>query len=213
MITLKQVDAALSLLGMNRSELADNLGIPKATLNAYFTGKTNISASKLSEIEKYLINCGIDFLAGGVRYFDQGTLEGQTGFRRFMDMVYEEAKKGGEFVLYNGRPHLIIKHLGEDWYKKHAKRMSALSVKPDFKVIVEEEDKNLIGATFARYRWLPKNLVRDETIYVFGDFVGLFHFSDTVKIELIRSEGLAKSLRILFSFAWEKSQEIENAQL
>lgn len=102
MITLRQIDAALGLLGMSRSDFADKIALNKSTFNSYFTGKASIPSGRLGEIQKWFEGAGIVFTEqGGVNpnTSDIITYEGRQGFQTFMDDVYETAKKYGGYLF------------------------------------------------------------------------------------------------------------------
>lgn len=144
MITIRQIDAALGLLGFSRSDLAEQMGFNKSTFNAYFTGKAQIPSGKLGEIQKWLENSGIVFTEqGGVNpnTSDIIVYEGKQGFKTFMDDVYETAKKfGGGIYLFNSRPKLWYEWLGEEWYDMHSQRMKELGERVQVKITLQEGD-------------------------------------------------------------------------
>jgi hypothetical protein len=131
-------------------------------------------------------------------------LTGRDGFRVFMDDVYETAQAmGGEICLFNGVPAEIIKWLGDDWYALHANRMAGIKDSFDFKVIVRSGDRQLIGSSFASYRWFPEDLFHEQTFYAYGDRLAFINFDeDNVRILILRQKEFADSFRVLFNIAW-----------
>lgn len=207
MITLRQIDAALSLLGLNRSDLAEELGINKSTFNSYFTGKATIPSGRLGEIQKWLENSGIAFTEqGGVNpnTSDIVVYEGRQGFATFMDDVYETAKKfGGDVVLFNSRPSLWYEWLGKEWYDMHSKRMKALKDRVRVRITVEEGDDFLILKS-AEHKWFPKGLYKHKIFYAYGPKLGFLDFSDdNVRIIVIKQKEFADIFRVLYDVAWD----------
>ena len=61
MITIRQIDAALALLRMSRTTLAEDLSIKTSTINANLNGRSAIPSGRLELIQKYLERQGIVF--------------------------------------------------------------------------------------------------------------------------------------------------------
>jgi hypothetical protein len=207
MITIRQIDAALGLLGLNRSDLAEQMGFNKSTFNAYFTGKAQIPSGKLGEIQKWLENSGIAFTEqGGVNpnTSDIIVYEGKQGFKTFMDDVYETAKRfGGNIYLFNSSPRLWYEWLGEEWYAMHSERMKALGDKISVKITVQEGDDFLILRS-AQHRWFPKGLSKNKIFYAYGPKLGFLDFSDNaLRISVVNQKDFADIFRALYDIAWE----------
>jgi hypothetical protein len=207
MITIRQIDAALGLLGFNRSDLAEQMGFNKSTFNAYFTGKAQIPSGKLGEIQKWLENSGIVFTEqGGVNpnTSDIVVYEGKQGFATFMDDVYETAKRhGGGVYLFNSRPKLWYDWLGKDWYDMHGARMKALGDRVQVKITVQEGDTFLILGT-AKHRWFPKGLAKDKIFYAYGPKLAFLDFQDEgLRISVVNQKDFADIFRVLYDVAWE----------
>lgn len=207
MITLKQIDAALGLLGLSRSDLAKEMVINTSTFNSYFSGKASIPSDRLGAIQKWLEGAGIVFTEqGGVNpnTSDIVTYEGKQGFQVFMDDVYETAKKyGGDIYLFNSRPRLWHEWLGEEWYQMHSERMKKLGDKIRIRITVEEGDDVLILKT-ASHKWFPKGLYKNKIFYAYGPKLAFLDFSEeTLKILVIRQKEFADIFRVLYDVAWE----------
>jgi hypothetical protein len=207
MISLKQIDAALGLLGLNRSDLAEQMVINKSTLNSYFTGKSAVPSKRLGEIQKWFENAGVVFTEqGGVNpnTSDIVTYEGKQGFQAFMDDVYETAKKqGGDIYLFNSRPRLWHEWLGVEWYEMHSKRMQALGDKINVKITVQEGDNVLLLKT-AKHKWFPRGLYKNKIFYAYGSKLGFLDFGkDSLRIIVIKQHEFADIFRVLYDVAWE----------
>ena len=207
MITIRQIDAALGLLGLSRKEFAEEIGVNTSTFNSYFTGKAAIPSSRLGEIQKWFEGAGIVFTEqGGVNpnTSDIVTYEGRQGFQAFMDDVYETARKyGGDIFLFNSRPRLWHDWLGKDWYAMHSERMKKLGDRVSVKIIVEEGDDVLILSS-AKHKWFPKGLCKNKIFYVYGPKLAFLDFKDdAVRIIVIEQGEFADIFRVLYGVAWD----------
>ncbi len=207
MITPTQMRAARAMMDVSQGHVADHLGIAANTLSKIESGQSDVSMSRMSDIQRFYEREGIVFLENdGVKWNSNQIIiyEGQIGIRDFFDDVYAEAQNGCEINLFNGVPHLLIKWLGDDFYKMHAQRMGELKEKIIFKIIVEETEANFIAGGFAEYRGFPKEKFNERTIYIYANKVGFFTFSEeNVSIRVFKSAELANSLKVLFGIAWD----------
>lgn len=208
MITPTQMRAARAMLDISQGVVAEHLGIAANTLSKIESGQSDVSMSRNAEIQKFYEREGIAFTENdGVKWQANQIVhyEGRDGIRDFFDDVYEESKKGCEINLFNGSPDLLLEWLGEDYYKMHAERMKNLDSEIIFKIIVEEEVTNFIASGFAEYRWFPKEMFNERTIYIYGPKVGFFTISnDNLSIRVFNNAELSETMRILFGIAWEK---------
>lgn len=208
MITPMQMRAARAMLNISQGEVSKSLGIAANTLSNIESGQSDAPTSRLKEIQEYYEAQGLEFMPDdGIRQSKNAIkrYHGVTEFRLFYDDIYDVAKKqGGEIALFNGVPSLLIKWLGEDFYTMHAERMIKIKHNFDFKVIIQEEDKQLIGSGFVTYRWFPKALFHDKTIYIYGDKVAFIDFKpDDVSVIVIEQKEFSESERVLFRIAWD----------
>lgn len=207
MITIRQIDAALALLGLNRSELAAALGLNKSTLNAYFTGQSSVPSGRLAEIQKWLEDGGILFTedegvklnkAEIVRY------ENQQGFVAFMTDVMDTARQGGTDICIsnvneadweNNLPQEFAEH-----YRGEMRKIKGLKSK----IMVQETDEFLTATEFAEYRAVPANTFSgDACFYAYGDKLALITFHEGgVQIVVLRNKKFADSFRTMFYAIW-----------
>lgn len=215
MPTLEQIRAARALLGWSQSDLAGIAGLSQTGIARIENGTNHPNSQTLSKIENAFEDNNIEFIdTSGVRKRtgDIKIHRGQKGIRDFFDDVYENAQKyGGDICLFNGVPGQLVKWLGDDWYKHHAQRMSVISDKFNFKIIVKEKDQNLIARSFAEYRWFPEHKFNEKTIYVYGRKIAFLSFdNDNVRIVVMEQGEIADSFRVLFNIAWDTvAQTIE----
>lgn len=210
MISGKQIRAARALADVSQKDATEAAGILGSTLSNIERGEQAPSAKTALALQGYFEGCGIEFLDhDGVRMRSgDRVLTGEAGLRRFFDEVYESAKAGSRICLFNGVPELLTKWAGEDFYAAHAKRMTALANKFDFRIIVEQGEGDFIAGGFAHYRWVPSELFSQQTIYVHGDSLGLFRFDeDELSIRVIEDGEQVRSFQILFDVAWEHAAQ------
>lgn len=207
MITVRQIDAALALLGLNRSELAGSLGLNKSTLNAYFTGQSAVPSGRLGEIQKWLEGGGIVFTedegvklnkAEIVRY------ENQQGFVSFMTDVMKTAKHGGIDICISNVSEAdwennLPKEFAEN-YRKEMKKVKGLKSK----IMVKETDDFLTATDFAEYRAVPATTFSDDAcFYAYGEKLALITFHEgSVQIVVLRNKKFADSFRTMFYAIW-----------
>lgn len=207
-VTASQCRAARALLNWGQPELAARCGMHVQTICHFEQNIGSPTQKTLFKITKALESAGIEFFENGdglrIRDISTTRYHGDEEFRNFFDDVYETAKTvGGPICLFNGVPGKLQKHLGKDWYGMHAQRMTKIKNLFDFKVIIREGERLLIGKTFVEYRWFPKKLFNERTIYVYGDKVAFINFDqDNVKVLVVSQSEVADSFRILFNIAW-----------
>lgn len=211
-ITPEQLKAARALCGdMSQEELAILSDVALSSIQKFEQSKGKLHQNSIEKLINALQKRRVIFIDDGVRLNQNPVYEGPAEFRQFFDDVYQIARdEGGDICLFNGVPAEIIHWLGENWYASHVNRMAAIRKNFNFRVIIKEQDRQLIGTSFAEYRWFPKALFNDLTIYVFGDKVAFLRFSpDTVTVEVKREAKTAAAMRVLFNIAWEHvAQEV-----
>jgi transcriptional regulator with XRE-family HTH domain len=208
MVTASQIRQARAALNLGQQEVAEACGIHKTTLSDIENEKSAGSSKAFGALQSFFENQGLEFIEGdGVRQSKSviKRYNGATEFRLFYDDIYSVAKKtGGEIYLFNGVPSLLIKWLGEDFYKMHAERMTKIKNNFNFKVIIRQEDKQLIGSGFVTYRWFPSQLFNNKTIYIYGEKVAFIDFKeDDVQVIVIEQKEFSESERVLFQIAWD----------
>jgi len=195
MITPTQMRAARAMLDVSQGHVAQYLGIAANTLSKIESGQSDVSGTRLTDIQRFYEREGVEFTSDdGVKWAKNQVVkyEGQQGIREFFDTVYEEFSNGNEVNLFNGVPLLLIKWLGTSYYE-----------------IVEEGENNFIAKGFAEYRWFPKEMFNNKTIYIFNNQVAFFTFKDDdVSIRVFKNAELGASMKVLFNIAWEKVARI-----
>jgi transcriptional regulator with XRE-family HTH domain len=207
MPTIEQIRAARALLDWSQSDLADNAGLSQTGIARIENGTNKPNSNTLEKIKKAFDDADIEFLGdSGVRRKanEVKTLNGQDGFRRFMDDVYETVKQtGGEISVYNVNEKNWIRWMGEEEYKSHANRMKSLKDTVKFRIIIQENDYYFIANDFAQYKWFPKALFKESSFYAYGGKLALINFEkENVVIMMLDQKDFTDSFRVLFDIAW-----------
>lgn len=208
MISLKQIDAAIVLLGLKRADVAQNLAINPSTFSGYFVGRGAIPSAKLTALQTWFEDAGLVFTQNGgvdVNRADIVVYRGRQGFISFMDDVYEASKQqGGNVYLFNSRPRLWHEWLGKDWYAMHAARMAKIAHRLNIRIIVEDGDEyTILGA--AQHRWFPKGLYQGKIFYAYGDKLAFLNFTpNNLTITVVREPEMNAVFCTLFEVAWDR---------
>lgn len=208
MPTLEQIRAARALLGWSQSDLAERAGLSQTGIARIENGTNHPNSQTLAKIEQAFEENDIEFLgANGLRKKtdEVKTLRGTDGFKEFMHDIYNTAKNnGGTICLHNARPSNWYKWLGEDWFHMHSERMNALNKKVDFRITAEEGTTELISSSFAQYRWFPKEMFNQQSIYAYENKLAFLTFkADDVIIRILDNKEFADGFRVLFNIAWD----------
>lgn len=209
MISTKQIDAALGLLGMNRSELAEALGINTGTLNTYFTGAAVMKPGRNSQIQLWLENAGIIFTPnGGVEPTQERIIvyKGQKGFQNFMMDVFETCRDiGGDVFVTNVDENLFDKWAGKDFiFDVYLKNMQSLP-KGQFKfhTIVSEGDAYKASNNYSEYKSIPKQYWSPVSTYLYGNKMAIIIFTEKdVLVRVFDQIDLVSAQRKTAQFIW-----------
>lgn len=212
----KQIAAARQLLGWSQADLANASGVSKPSIIRIEKDLNSVKYDVQSHIQKAMEQNNIEFIdQNGVRENKQ-TLKkykGQAGFREFYDDLYETARdSGGDICLFNGVSDLVTKWLGGDYVEIQKNRMMEIKNNYSFRVIVQENDSVFFGADYCTYKWFPKDLFNEKTIYIYGDKVSFLTFSDDdIEILQIQQADLAECQTLFFDLAWNHIAKDANA--
>lgn len=212
MITPNQIDAALELLGLKRSNLAAALNIKIATFNTYFTG-TEMKPSRNAEIQKWFENAGLIFTPNGGVDIKKDSIvvyEGQQGFIAFMKDVLEESKRG--------EPNICISNVDEkngqnnigDFHQLYIDERARLKISPS-KILVKTGDDYHTASQFAEYRESPKGVFTPNvSSYAYGDKLALINFADKpISVVVLNNARFAKEFRSTFEYIWKDAERAE----
>ncbi|MFK7839784.1 MAG: multiprotein-bridging factor 1 family protein [Bdellovibrionales bacterium] len=209
MPTIEQIRAARALLGWSQHDLADKAGLSQTGIARIENGTNKPNSKTIEKITHSFDAADVEFLATtGVqkRGIQSHTYTGKEGFKEFMDRLYQVARDvGGEICTFNAATGYFKSILGDKWYQDHADRMKSVKDNYRFRLIVDNEATNYLAADFGEYRTFPKDMLPDQKIYVYGDYISFMNFnSDNVDIVEIKHAASAHSFRILFDIAWNQ---------
>ncbi len=209
MPTIEQIRAARALIGWSQSDLADKAGLSQTGIARIENGTNHPNATTTNKILTAFDSADVEFIGdSGVkkRTSEVVTLEGKTGFIRFLDEVYETvSEKGGLVCLHNANPENWYKWVGEDFYNAHAQRMSKIEKDFEFRITTRVGEDNFISSSFAEYRFIPSEMFNDQSIYAYGDSLAFINFgSDSVAVHILKNSYFSQGFQALFNIAWDR---------
>jgi len=209
MITAAQLRAARGLLDWTRTELAEAAKISPETVKNIEHGVFRPQEETAERIVRAFAERDVVFTDDeGVKIRRDAITryEGSTGFRKFMDDLYQEAKKGNADICVSGVDEAeFIKHLGADFVDAHVKRMTDLHGSK-VRCLIRDEDSNVFCSSYNDYRWVPSVTFSAVPFYVFGNNFAVVNFDkDSVMVISIASEPVSKAYRKQFEIIWKSS--------
>lgn len=203
-----QIRAARGLLDWTVSDLGSRVGVGATTISAIETGRSAGSRELLEKIYRAFSDAGVLMTEqGGVipKQMQVVYYNGRDGFHDFFDHIYESMRAGGgRICIFNGSPPLLIKWLGDEWYKMHAERMTDIRDRFTCRVIIEEGQRNLIGSSFAEYRFISADQFNEKTIYIYGENVAFIDFQpESVTVTEIQHKETADAMQTMFDISWD----------
>lgn len=212
MITSNQIDAALGLLGIKRSNLADALGIKIATFNTYFSG-TAMKPGRNAEIQKWFENAGLVFTKNGgidVNKDDIVTYQGQQGFIAFMRDVLAVSQKGNPNICVSNVDEKNWQNNIGDFHQEYIDERAKLTIPPS-RILVKTGDDYHTASQFAEYRESPKGVFTPNiSSYAYGDKLALINFADKpVSVIVLNNARFSKEFRATFEYIWKDAKRAE----
>jgi DNA-binding XRE family transcriptional regulator len=233
MITAAQLRAARGLVDWTRNELAKAANVSPETVKNIEHGIFRPQEETAERIVKTFAAHGVEFTESeGVRlHKDTVTrFEGVEGFKRFMDDVYEEAKKSSEmnkkialpgdrksFCMSGLDDRFFSKHLG-DYFVMHTKRMNELRHTFKMYILVKDRPHTLLpeevqkdkGSSYREYRLSTSSDGGKVPFYVYADKLAILIFEDenNPRIVVISSEPVAQAYREQFNIIWQASESL-----
>lgn len=205
-ITTAQIRGARGILNWSQSDLAARTGISATSIGSIENGLSTPRESTLNTIKKAFENGGIEFIGkegmrqktGNVR-----TFSGREGYLEFFTDVYNTLlKTGGEVLVSNVDEREFAKWHG-DHSDEHLSKIQQLD-KIDYKILVKEGD-TYFPASYAQYRWLPKDLFYSVPFYLYGQKLAIILFEDEPTIILIDYPAVAEAYRHQFNGIWDQA--------
>jgi hypothetical protein len=212
MITANQIDAALGLLGIKRSNLADALGIKVATFNTYFTG-TEMKPGRNATIQKWFENAGLMFTKNGgidINKDDVVLYEGKQGFIAFMRDVLEVSKKGNPDICVSNVDESNWQNNIGDFHQEYIDERAKLNIPPS-KILVKTGDDYHTASEFAEYRESPEGVfTANVSSYAYEDKLALINFADKpVSVVVLNNTRFSKEFRSTFNYIWKDAKRAE----
>ena len=209
MPTIEQIRAARALLGWSQHDLADKAGLSQTGIARIENGTNKPNSKTIEKITGSFDAADVEFLgSSGVqkRGIHSHRYSGADGFKEFMDKLYQTARDvGGDICTFNAATGYFKNLLGDEWYKNHADRMQSIQNNYNFRLIVDDETTDFLASDFGEYRTFPKDMLPDQKIYVYGDYISFMNFnSENVDIVEIKHGASANSFRILFNIEWDQ---------
>ena len=212
MITPTQMRAARAMIDVSQGHVAEHLGIAANTLSKIESGQSDVSMSRMSEIQRFYEREGIAFVENeGVKWNKNEILisEGSQGFSNFLDDVYNTAREVGtkekpaEVFLSNVVHENWVRWMGEEQWQNHADRMIKDKEVMDVRIIVKENDWNFPAKDYSQYKWFPREFFNEQSFYSYHDRLVFLNFkNDNVEIMMIKNADFAIGYRTLFTIAW-----------
>lgn len=221
MITAAQLRAARGLLDWTRNDLAQAAAVSPETIKNIEHGTFRPQETTADAIVRAFAVHGVEFTDdNGVRFFRDSVrrLEGNQGFKIFIDDVYETVKVLSSQGITD-KPTCIsyvddrffIKHLG-DYLNPHIERMNQIK---NFKTQILIEDKPYSylesereNSSYREYRKNVSGQAGNVPFYVYGDKFAILIFDETKppQFVVIASELVAKAYREQFKIMWDTAK-------
>lgn len=210
MITPTQMRAARAMLDVPQGHVAEHLGIAANTLSKIESGQSDVSMSRMSEIQRFYEREGIAFTANDGVERKTGSVEtykGRSGFIEFIMDVYSTIKNGGEILVNNVDEDNFLKWEGDE-AEAHMARMASIS-NLTFKILIKEGDDNIVASSYAEYRALDKDDFGGVPLYIYGDKVALIVFeAENVEVFVIKHNAITDYYKNRFNQSWSKAKEV-----
>jgi len=203
-ITGRQIRGARGLLGWSMEDLVAKTGVNRITIRQIEGDEVQPQEKTLTRIYGVFDKFGIEFLPEEgvkVRKQDVRFYSGKTGYRQFLDHVYETLKDGGIIRQFNFGDLRYLPY-EETFVSEHIQRMAEIKGL-DAKVLeTGGETKNPV--TYCSYRYLDKKFKDMAPWYLYGDYLVLSLFETGGKREFvtIHSKLLAERYLKEFHIFW-----------
>ncbi|MBI1301216.1 MAG: hypothetical protein GC137_06090 [Alphaproteobacteria bacterium] len=205
-LSRQQAASARSFLGLTIKDVSENTGVDPTGLSRFERSGSGISSEWRKKVKGFYENQGLEFTdQNGIReQADIRRYRGVEGFRSFMDDVYETCKNvGGDVCLFNSKPRLWTKYLGQEWYNMHAKRMADLGDQIRFRIIVSPEETEFVLG-IAEHRYIEGLKWNECITYIYGNKSAIIDFSnDDINIIVNNISRTKENDKFKFDLLWE----------
>lgn len=207
-----QLRAARALLNWSRADLAKRSGISEPTIHRFENGTNEPEARTAEKLLNIFDQHGVEFLdQQGLRFKPSNieVYEGKERFNEFFEFIYEHLNRhGGEVCIGSSDPRLYMKYHG--FFPKHRERMESLVRRGDvrFRILAKDGDDYFPAASYAQYKWLPKESFAPTSFYSFGECFALISFirEPAPYVVLHKSGPFAEAYRQSFDIAWKQAK-------
>jgi transcriptional regulator with XRE-family HTH domain len=208
MITGRQIRAARGLLDWDASQLADKAGLTRRTVGRIEADLVQAHEKSLASIIHVFDVHGVEFLDDEglrIRKNQVRTFTGKTGYKLFLDHIYETVKNGGRIRQFNLSDGKTLPYAANA-AAAHLQRMKVIP-NLDARVLTPHGDTNF-PATYCQYRWLDLSNKLLIHYYVYNDFVAqsIFKSDHSVEIVSINSKLLAQRYADQFDAFWDSAK-------
>jgi transcriptional regulator with XRE-family HTH domain len=169
----RQIRGARGLLGWSMEQLAEKADVTVMTLRHVENDLTQPQEKTVAALYSVLDKHGIVFLEDDgvkVRKEETRTYSGKTGYRQFLDHVYETLKNGGRIRQFNFGDLRYLPY-EESFVGEHLKRMA--DVKGLDAKVLEMEGETETPVSYCSYRNLDKAFKDMAPWYLYGDHLVL----------------------------------------
>lgn len=208
-ISPAQIRAARAMKNWNQAELAKRTNLAAPTITNIELEKQKPGQKTLNKIRTIFEESGIEFIDNdGVRKKKDSikVIRGQEEYIKFFDFLYEHTRtNGGPIYLSN-----VEEEYYEKWYPNffdsdYYHNMRKIQDRFDFRIIAKEGNTYL-PATYAQYRWMPKEEFSPVPFEVFGNYLAIkLLFLDEPIIFLIHHKETAELYRKKFLEQWDRA--------
>ncbi len=216
MIEPRQIRAARALLTWSQSDLAKASGIAVSSIKNVENDITVARRDTLADIQEAIEKAGVEFLPNaGVRMKEQTitVMRGKDGYWNLLDDVYHTLVKSGGEVCILGLDETEVSnaldHSSDEGVEKLANHVARLEKnRLTERLIIRRGDKNIV-APLSWYRCIPEQYFSPCPLYVYGDKIAILYLGPPFKAVIYDNPEIARALKKLFDFVWDKSEAIK----
>lgn len=210
-ITTAQMRGARGLLNWSQSELSKRTNISTTSIGNIEAGNTQPRETTLKVIRQAFENAGIEFIGTEGMRLKKDTIdiyEGQQGFNRFFDYVYQTVlSEKPEILACNIDEQIFLKWAGNH-SQEHMRRMANI---PNLvcKVLVKEGDSNFAASGYSEYRWLQNDLFTSVPFYIFGTKMAIMLLNEDPKIIVMNYPSITEAYKQQFNAFWQNAISVK----
>ncbi len=214
-ITTAQMRGARGLLNWSQSELSKRTSISTTSIGNIEAGNTQARESTLRVIRQAFENAGIEFIGTeGMRKRTDfiRTFEGRDQFWEFYDDIHSTLKENpGEVVVSNADEKKFLSFLTQEQTIMHRDRMQNING-VNYRILVSEGDDFLAASsTYAKYKWMPKELFSSVPFYIYDNKMAIIRFGEEPQVYVIKNKDITDAYRRQFDAIWDMAAEYKES--